>query len=148
GIDAACRAALESELLCSLRAYGKHNRRRIELVQISDRHASVVGHADVTEIVHVGLGKDLGELLTQPGFHLVLGRVDSILRETARLDVPIQDYHLMSGLRDLLRGKHSCWSRAHDEYRLHAQGPWFLFNGEQVRLGLYAAIFADVARVF
>ena len=75
----------------------------------------------MSEVVNVRQGQYLGELLAQPDFHLVLGGIDSILGETAGLDVTIEDDYLMTGLRNLLCREKSGWSRTNDEHRLH---PW------------------------
>src|SRR4029077_18699381 len=61
----------------------------------------------------------LGKLLAQPDLHLVLGGINTVLRQAAGLDITVQDDHFVPALGNLLRGNHAGRSRAYHEDGLH-----------------------------
>src|SRR4030065_2883419 len=67
---------------------------------------------DIAEVMDIGLLEQLPVLLLKSAAQFELGRKDAILGQSAELNVPIENDHLMAGLCQRAGGCHTCWPRA------------------------------------
>jgi hypothetical protein len=107
----------KAELTGSLRTHSDQISRTSEFFEIIERQrAFLIVDLDPAEVMDRGVFEDLGELLAQAIFHLVLIKVDPVLRESAGLDIAIEEENLNASLGELVGGVESCGACSNDGY--------------------------------
>ena len=68
-------------------------------LEFRDRQMLPLSDGHIAEVMDVGALEDFPVSLSQPSAQLVFARKDPVFRESAELDVPVQDHDLMASFR-------------------------------------------------